>query len=124
MIIIIIISLVLVSPGDDSSLLISARDGVVKDEAEESSYKHACLEQHSDDLIKLITAGDDKVRILLDPLRQHQGEEERESEDEEVPGGVEVNELEVGETHSSDHTKHHTEDAANNGTGDGEKQRS
>ena len=48
----------------------------------------------------------------------YQGEEYGESKDKEVPGGVEINKLKVGEADSSNHTKHDAEDATNNRTWD------
>ena len=120
--IVIIFVFVLVSPGNETSLFISARDGVVKEETKEASNKHAGLQQHPEDLIKLLVASQLEPGVLLDPLRQGQGEEERETKDKEVPGGVEIYELKVGQTHSCYHSKHDTEDTTNNGTGDGQEQ--
>ena len=120
--VIVIFVLVLVRPGYEAPLFIRPRDGVVKEEAKEAPHEHTSLQEHPDDLIKLLIARHLEPGVLLDPLRQGQGEEEGEAEDEEVPGGVEVDELEVGEAHGRDHAEHDTEDAANDGAWDGQEQ--
>ena len=44
----------------------------------------------------------------------YQCKEYGESEDEEVPGWVEIDELEVGQPHGRDHSEHDAEDATHN----------
>ena len=42
-------------------------------------------------------------RVLLQVAGQHQAEEDGEAQHKEVPGGVEVHELQVGQAHGGDH---------------------
>ena len=51
----------------------------------------------------------------------YQSKEYGEPDDKQVSGRVEVNKLEVGQSHRGDHPEHDTENAAHNGTGDGEE---
>lgn len=43
--------------------------------------------------------------VLFEVARQHQTEKDGEAQDKEVPGGVEIDKLQVGQSHSCDHTK-------------------
>lgn len=43
--------------------------------------------------------------VLFEVVRQHQAKEDREAQDKEVPGGVEVDKLQVGQSHCCNHTK-------------------
>ena len=52
----------------------------------------------------------------------NQRKEDGESEHKQVAGGVEVDKLEVGQTHGGDHPEHDAEDAANYRARDGEEQ--
>lgn len=43
--------------------------------------------------------------VLFEVARQHQTKEDRETQNKEVPGRVEVNKLQVGQSHRCDHTE-------------------
>jgi len=60
--------------------------------------------------------------VLLDVARQHQTEEDGETQDEEVPGGVEVHKLQVGEPHGCDHAKQGAEQSSQHRVGQRGKQ--
>ena len=51
-------------------------------------------------------------RVLFEVARQHQTEEDGEAQDKEVPGGVEVDKLQVGQSHCCDHTKQGAEQSS------------
>lgn len=50
--------------------------------------------------------------VLFEVAWQHQTEEDRETQNKEVPGGVEVNELQVGQSNCCDHTKKGAEESS------------
>lgn len=51
-------------------------------------------------------------RVLFEVARQHQTEEDGETQNKEVPGGVEVHKLQVGQSHRCDHTKQGAEQSS------------
>lgn len=61
-------------------------------------------------------------RVLLEVARQHETKEDGETQNEEVPGGVEVNKLQVGQSHRCDHTKQGAEQGSQDGVGQRGKQ--
>ena len=129
-------------PGRNASLLWSAGDGVIQEEAEEAPDEHAGLQQDDDDLVQLLHGGEYEAAslpLLLHPLRQdliweselcflnilirsYQREENRETQHEEVSCGVEIHELKVGQSDGGDHPEHHAENASHYRTGNGEEQ--
>ena len=60
--------------------------------------------------------------MALPYLGQDKGEEDGEAGHQQVPRGVEVNKLEVGEADGRDDAEHDAEDAPNDGGGDGEEE--
>lgn len=48
-------------------------------------------------------------RVLFEVAREHQSKEDGKAQNKEVPGGVEVYKLQVGQPHGSNHTKQGTE---------------
>lgn len=50
-----------------------------------------------------------------------QAEEQREAQHKEVPAGVEVDTLQVGQAHRRDHPEHDVKDPSDHGVGDGEE---
>lgn len=51
-------------------------------------------------------------RVLFEVARQHQTEEDGETQNKEVPGGIEVHKLQVGQSHRCDHTEQGAEQSS------------
>ena len=67
-------------------------------------------------LVNLVT----RIVIKLKEV-SHQGKENWEPDNKQVPGWVEINKLEVGQPDSRDDAKHDAENAANDGLRDGQE---
>lgn len=61
-------------------------------------------------------------RILFEVAWQHQAKEDGKAQNKEVPGGVEVYKLQVGQSDGCDHSKEGAEQSAQYGVGQGCKQ--
>lgn len=61
------------------------------------------------------------IRISLDPVWQHQANQQRGSDDGRVPSGREVHWLEIGEDYSIKHPKHDDERATEHGMRNGDE---
>lgn len=61
-------------------------------------------------------------RVLFEVAWQHQAKEDGKAEDKEVPGGVEVHKLQVGQSDGRDHSKEGAEQSSQDGIGQGRKQ--
>lgn len=51
-------------------------------------------------------------RVLFEVAWQHQPKEDREAQNKEVPGGVQINKLQVGQSHCCDHTEQGAEESS------------
>lgn len=56
-------------------------------------------------------------------LWQRHAKQKRQAHDEHVPGGVHVHKLQISDSHSRDHAKHHHEYPSHYGVRDGGEQR-
>lgn len=62
-------------------------------------------------------------RVLFEIAGQHQAKEDGEAQNKEVPGGVEVYKLQVGQSHSCDHPKQGTKQCPQDRVRQGGEQR-
>lgn len=60
-------------------------------------------------------------RVLFEVAWQHQAKEDGKAQNKEVPGGVEVHKLQVGQSHGRDHSKEGAEQGSQDGVGQGRK---
>lgn len=61
-------------------------------------------------------------RVLFEVAWQHQAKEDGKAQNKEVPGGVEVDKLQVGQSNGRDHSKERAEQGSQDGVGQGRKQ--
>lgn len=61
-------------------------------------------------------------RVLFEVAWQHQAKEDGKAQNKEVPGGVEVDKLQVGQSNCRDHSKERAEQSSQDGVGQRRKQ--